>query len=200
MTHTLEAWLKPISTSPPCRLQAGTTLSPLPPAECLLWVATRSRPPCPQGLTLESPPHPQQGSRAPARSSVSKPLRPGKPPPAIPWAWWTRRSPTRASTRPSPPTSAWPWSASCSRSRRTTGRPGCRTSRPPPPRGLAGFRASPGATVAAGARVDLRCRRLCRLLPPARAASRHPGATTVLCPNSGGLSRARRTHSSGPLR
>lgn len=56
--------------------------------------------------------------------------RPGRRPPAIPWAWWTKPFPSRTSSRTWCPASSQEPSAGASRSPQPSGQPRC----PPSPR------------------------------------------------------------------
>ncbi len=133
----------------------------------------------PPGLRLGPPQLPQQG-RHPGWRRATNPLRPGRLPPGIPWAWWMKPLLSRTSSKPSPQTSAWQPSAKCCPSRQQSGRPEFLTN----PRRKQAARL--GARAKAAVRVELRCHHLC----PQQGAPSPPlpvMLVTGLCPDSGSL-------------
>lgn len=115
-----------MSECPFSRSLAGATLCPHPPPKHHRWASGHRLGPLPSHINPgpRLPQHPR-GGRCPGWTGVTSLLPPGRPQPTTPWAWLTRPSPSRTSSRPSPSTCAWLPSASCSPSPLLSGSLGC---------------------------------------------------------------------------
>lgn len=136
-------------------------------------------------LLLPSPRlQPSQDDRRHGHTKAANPLCPGRPPPAIPWAWWMKPLLSRTSSKAWRQTSAWQPSAKCCLSRRQSGKPGCPTT---PGRRQA---ARLGGRAKAAVRAELRC----RPLGPPRLVTLITGP----CPDSGSFRGQSRRQTRGP--